>query len=55
MDDDDDEEDVGKDFTTSGKNLDYDSDEKDGDANTELVSMDSVKKKDVPKLRKPGV
>lgn len=54
---DDDEEDVGRDFTQS-KDLNYDSDEKDETHDqTELVSLD-VKpenaKRPVPKLKKPG-
>lgn len=52
---DDDNEDIGKD--DNGRGLNYDSDEKEGvsgDADTELISLDSVPtKKAVPKLRKP--
>lgn len=58
-DDDDDEEDVGRDLGQNKKDLDYDSDPMDGNAddgaNAELISLDSGKnqKKSVPKLRKP--
>lgn len=60
-DDDEDDEDVGRDFSQS-KDLNYDSDEKDEFGNseqTELVSLDSGKrndsaKKNVPKLKGPS-
>lgn len=55
----DDEEDIGRDIGQNKKDLDYDSDPMDGNAddgaNAELISLDSGKnqKKSVPKLRKP--
>ena len=59
--DDNDEEDVGRDFS-SKKDLNYDSDEKDEFGNseqTELVVLDpkpsqEPAKKNIPKLKKPG-
>jgi hypothetical protein len=59
--DDNDEEDVGKDFS-SKKDLNYDSDEKDEFGNseqTELVVLEpkpkqEQPKKNIPKLKKPG-
>ena len=55
---DNDEEDIGKDMAPQTNTLDYDSDEKDettGDAQQELISLDSGnKRKKVPKLKKPG-
>ena len=57
-DDDDDEEDIGKDMAPQQNALDYDSDEKDDNADgaqQELISLDGGnKRKKVPKLKKPG-
>ena len=53
-----DEEDIGKDMAPQQNALDYDSDEKDDNADgaqQELISLDGGnKRKKVPKLKKPG-
>jgi len=55
--DDEDEEDIGKDFAANRRDLNYDSDEKDlenDNADGELIALDSTPtRKAVPKLRKP--